>query len=133
MGGQSAATSASTETAPLLADAPNYSVGGYIQGLGLMFLLIAGLWFLVRFLKRYGRFNFIPRQDSLPRDSFFMEAQMPVGPRKFLMVVRFMEKRYLLGVTDQQISVLTSAPLDTSSSNQKEPSFEECVRAEQER
>ena len=78
-----------------------------MQGIGLMFLLLAALWFLMRLLRRYGRFNFIPRQGSLPRDAFFMEAQMPLGPRKSLMVVRFLKRRLLLGVTEQKISVLT--------------------------
>ncbi|MBO4336319.1 MAG: flagellar biosynthetic protein FliO [Desulfovibrio sp.] len=76
-----------------------------------MFLLLAVLWLLVRLLRRYGRFNFIPRQGSLPRDAFFMEAQMPVGPRKCLMVVRFMQKRFLLAVTEQHISVVTEERL----------------------
>ncbi|MCR5814991.1 MAG: flagellar biosynthetic protein FliO [Desulfovibrio sp.] len=76
-----------------------------------MFLLLGLLWFFVRLLRRYGRFNFIPRQGSLPKDAFFMEAQMPVGPRKCLMVVRFMQKRFLLAVTEQQISVVTEERL----------------------
>ena len=32
---------------------------------------------------------------------------MPLGPRKGLMVVRFLNRRLLLGVTDQQITLLT--------------------------
>ncbi|MBO4369330.1 MAG: FliO/MopB family protein [Desulfovibrio sp.] len=93
-----------------------------------MFLLLAGLWFFVRLLKRYGRFNFIPRQGTLAKDSFFMEAQMPLGPRKCLMVVRFMNRRYLLGVTEQTISVLTSHGLSESDDEMETHSFEECVQ-----
>ena len=105
-------TSVSTQDPPLpAADLPNFTWSGYLQGIGLMFLLLAVLWFLVRLLRRYGRFNFIPRQGSLPRDAFFMEAQMPVGPRKCLMVVRFMQKRFLLAVTEQHISVVTEERL----------------------
>ncbi len=95
------------ETQAPLPAVPSFGWGSYWQGLGLMFLLLACLWFLARFLKRHGRFNFIPRQGTLPRDAFFMEAQMPVGPRKCLMVVRFLDKRLLIGVTDQQIALLT--------------------------
>ena len=36
-----------------------------------------------------------------------MEAQMPLGPKKGLMVVRFLNKRLLLGVTEHQISLIT--------------------------
>ena len=109
---QTAKTQASTQDPPLPAvDLPNFTWGGYLQGIGVMFLLLAVLWFHVRLLRRYGRFNFIPRQGSLPRDAFFMEAQMPVGPRKCLMVVRFMQKRYLLAVTEQQISLISQEHL----------------------
>ena len=63
-------------------------------------------------LRRYGRFNFIPRPGTLPRDALMMEAQMPLGPRKGLMVVRFMNRRLLLAVTEQQICLLTEESLD---------------------
>lgn len=110
--GMMAKTSRETQNPPLpAADLPNFTWSGYLQGIGLMFLLLAVLWYLVRLLRRYGRFNFIPRQGTLPRDAFFMEAQMPVGPRKCLMVVRFMQKRFLLAVTEQHISVVTEERL----------------------
>lgn len=86
---------------------PVFSWGGYIQALGVMCVLLALLWFAVWAIRRYGKFNFLPRPGSLPRDSLVMEAQMPLGPRKGLMVVRFMGRRLLLGVTDQHISLLT--------------------------
>lgn len=59
-------------------------------------------------LRRYGKFNFLPRPGSLPRDALVMEAQMPLGPRKGLTVVRFMGRRLLLGVTEQTITLLAS-------------------------
>lgn len=83
-----------------------FSWGGYIQALGIMCVLLAGLWFAVWAIRRWGKFNFLPRPGSLPRDSLIMEAQMPLGPRKGLMVVRFMNRRLLLGVTEHQISLL---------------------------
>ena len=39
---------------------------------------------------------------------------MPLGPRKGLMVVRFLKNRFLLGVTDQQITVLSKEPVEES-------------------
>lgn len=86
---------------------PEFSWSSYIQGLGLLFLLLACLWIGVRMLRRYGRFSFIPRPDDLPKDALRMEAQMPLGPRKGLMVVRFLGQRLLLGVTDHEIRLLT--------------------------
>ncbi|MBQ7585325.1 MAG: flagellar biosynthetic protein FliO [Desulfovibrionaceae bacterium] len=85
--------------------------------------MLALLWVGVRFLRRYGRFNFLPRPDDLPKDALRMEAQLPLGPRKGLMVVRFLHKRLLLGVTDQQISVLTEEPVN----DEEKASFEELV------
>ena len=49
----------------------------------------------------------MPHPEDLPKDALRMEAQMPIGPRKGLMVVRFFDQRLLLGVTDGQITLLT--------------------------
>ncbi len=83
-----------------------FSWGGYVQAIGILCLLLAGLWFALWLVRRYGRFNFLPRPGALPRGSLIMEAQMPLGPRKGLMVVRFLNTRLLLGVTEQQICLL---------------------------
>ena len=85
----------------------SFSWGSYIQAVGILFLLVALLWLAVWLARRFGKFNFLPRPGSLPRDALVMEAQLPLGPRKGLMVVRFLNKRLLLGVTDQQITLLT--------------------------
>jgi flagellar protein FliO/FliZ len=82
-------------------------MGGYIQAVGILFLILALLWGVVWLMRRYGRFNFLPRPGALPRDALVMEAQMPLGPRKGLMVVRFLNRRLLLGITDRQITLLT--------------------------
>lgn len=84
-----------------------FSLAGYIQAIGILFLILALLWGVVWLMRRYGRFNFLPRPGALPRDALVMEAQMPLGPRKGLMVVRFLNRRLLLGVTDRQITLLT--------------------------
>ena len=85
----------------------SFSWGSYIQAVGILFLLVAVLWLAVWRARRFGKFNFMPRPGALPRDALVMEAQLPLGPRKGLMVVRFLNKRLLLGVTDQQITLLT--------------------------
>ena len=83
-----------------------FSWGGYVQAIGILCLLLAGLWFVLWLVRRYGRFNFLPKPGALPRGALVMEAQMPLGPRKGLMVVRFLNTRLLLGVTEQQICLL---------------------------
>lgn len=84
-----------------------FSWSGYFQALGILCILLAALWFAVWLIRRYGKFNFLPRPGALPRDALVMEAQLPLGPRKGLMVVRFLNRRLLLGVTEHQISLLT--------------------------
>jgi flagellar protein FliO/FliZ len=84
-----------------------FSLTGYLQAIGVLFLILALLWGAVWLVRRYARFNFLPRPGALPRDALVMEAQMPLGPRKGLMVVRFLNRRLLLGVTDRQITLLT--------------------------
>lgn len=85
---------------------PAFSWSGYVQAIGILCLLLALLWFVLWLVRRYGRFSFLPRPGALPRGALVMEAQMPLGPRKGLMVVRFLNKRLLLGVTEQQITLL---------------------------
>lgn len=88
-----------------------FSWSGYLQAIGILCLLLAALWFAVWAIRRYGKFNFLPRPGALPKDALIMEAQMPIGPKKGLMVVRFLDKRLLLGVSDHQISLLTEAKI----------------------
>jgi flagellar protein FliO/FliZ len=102
-----AVASEAAGVAPASADPALFSMSGYIQALGVLFLILALLWAAVWLARRYGRFNFLPRPGALPRDALVMEAQMPLGPRKGLMVVRFLNRRLLLGVTDRQITLLT--------------------------
>ena len=98
---------ANIANAPAAAAQSAFSWGGYFQALGILCILLAVLWFAVWCVRRYGKFNFIPRPGALPKDALIMEAQMPLGPKKGLMVVRFMNRRLLLGVTEHQISLLT--------------------------
>ncbi len=90
---------------PLPADS-TFSWSGYFTAIGTLFILLAVLWALVWVLRRSGKFNFIPRPGSFPRDGMRIEAQLPLGPRKGLTVVRFLDKRLLLGITDHNITLL---------------------------
>ncbi len=89
-----------------------FTWGGYFQALGILCILLAVLWFAVWCIRKYGKLNFIPRPGALPKDALIMEAQMPLGPKKGLMVVRFLNKRLLLGVTEHQISLITEGNAD---------------------
>jgi len=85
-----------------------FSSGGfmwssYLQAVGGVFFLLAVLAAGFYLLKRFG-----PRAGLglFPRAQFKVEAQLPLGPRKSVVVVRFLNKRLVLGVTDANINLL---------------------------
>ena len=84
-------------------ETPIFSWGGYFKGIGALFLILAALWGVVWFLRRRGS---LPGLGGLPRDSFSVEAQLALSPKKKIILVRFLNSRLLLGVTDQQITLL---------------------------
>ena len=84
-----------------------FSWGGYFQALAVLFLIVAALWAALWYVKRKGGFKILTMQGDLT-----LESRMALGPKKSLIVVRFLNKRVLLGVTDQQITMLTELPTD---------------------
>ncbi len=105
-----------TVTAPMPMESA-FTWSGYIQALGTLLILLAALWGVVWLVRKYGRFNFMPRPGAFPRDGLRLESQLPLGPRKGLMVVRFLNKRLLLGVTDHQITLLKETADDDDENN----------------
>ena len=77
----------------------------YFHALAILFLLVALLWVLLRYLKNKGALRMLARQGDLE-----IESRLTLGPKKSLLVVRFLNKRLLLGVTDHQITTLTEQP-----------------------
>ncbi len=92
-----------------------FSWAGYFTAIGSLLILLALLWGLVWALRKYGKFNFIPRPGTFPRDGLRIESQLPLGPRKGLVVVRFLDKRLLLGVTENNITLLQEVEDDNDS------------------
>lgn len=90
-------------SSPNESETPIFSWGGYFKGIGALFLILAALWGVVWFLRRRGS---LPGLGGLPRDSFSVEAQLALSPKKKIILVRFLNSRLLLGVTDQQITLL---------------------------
>lgn len=82
----------------------SFSWGGYFSALAGMFFLLGMLWFALRFMKNRGGLRFFGSTENLQ-----VEGRYPLGPKKHLLVVRFMDKRLLIGVTDHHISYLTEA------------------------
>ena len=93
-----------------------FTWGGYFQALAVLFLIIAVLWYALWFLKRKGTLKVLTRHGDLR-----LESRMALGPKKYLLVVRFLNKRVLLGVTDQQITMLMELPTDEDDSAHTDP------------
>jgi flagellar protein FliO/FliZ len=89
-----------------------FSWSGYFYAIGALCLILGALWGVLWLMRRSGKFRFMPSHNSFPRDALRIEAQIPLGPRRGLMVVRFLNKRLLLGLSDQQIHLLSEAEYD---------------------
>ncbi len=72
-------------------------VGGLFLVLGLLFLLLY-------LLKRYGHKAGLTRRLS---SDLVLMGQLALGPRKSVVVVRYLNKEMVLGVTDNSITLLT--------------------------
>jgi len=89
-----------------------FSWSGYFYAIGALCLILGALWGVLWLMRRSGKFRFMPSYNAFPRDSLRIEAQIPLGPRRGLMVVRFLNKRLLLGLSDQHINLLAEADYD---------------------
>jgi flagellar protein FliO/FliZ len=98
----------------------NATLTGTDLGLGLAsvkmaaaLLLILGLIFLgLALLKRYGLTG---RVQGRTKTSLWVEDRVALGPRKQLVVVRFLNKHLVLAVTDSGITLITEADHDPHS------------------
>jgi flagellar protein FliO/FliZ len=93
-----------------------FSWSGYFYAIGALCRILGALWGALWLMRRSGKFRFMPSYNTFPRDALRVEAQIPLGPRRGLMVVRFLNKRLLLGLSDQQINLLSGADDDGQSS-----------------
>lgn len=89
---------------------------GYFESMGVLMLLLVLLWLCFWAARRYGLFSMMPRAANIHRESLRLEGQLSLGPRKGIMVVRCLEKRLVLGVTDQNITLLTELAVDEEES-----------------
>ena len=101
--------------APLPGPVADPSLASAAMRMGLALLLILaiillGFWMLRRFGPKIGLGP--AGRGGLLR----LMGQLALGPRKSVVVVRFLNKDLVLGVTDQTITLLTEVPSDHDSS-----------------
>lgn len=78
--------------------------GAALQVAAVLFLMIAFLYFGFWALKRFGPSGGF---GTMGKSDMKVEGQLPLGPKKSVMVVRILDKRLVLGVTDSSINMLT--------------------------
>ena len=88
-----------------------FSLGGYFQAVAVLFLIIALLWLALWLVKKRGGLAKL----GLAHENLAIESRLSLGPKKSLVVVRFLNRRLLLGVTDQRITTLTELDDDDDS------------------
>ncbi|WP_050775221.1 MULTISPECIES: flagellar biosynthetic protein FliO [Desulfonatronospira] len=74
-----------------------------------LFLILALIFLLYYLLKKYGHKAGLGRSGS---EYLQTKAVMSLGPRKNIVVVRFLNKYLVLGVTDTQINLLKEMDAD---------------------
>lgn len=92
------------------ATAPSWDFGlAALKMTGGLFLVLALLFFVLFLLKRYGHKAGLTRQIS---SDLKLLGQISLGPRKSVVVVRYLNKVLVLGVTDSSITLLTETAQD---------------------
>lgn len=86
---------------------PSFGLGNYFQGIGLMLLLLFVFWYILKLMRKYGNGRFLPNQKLLPRDSMYLEGQLPLGQGKSILIVKVLDERLVLGVTEKNINLLS--------------------------
>jgi flagellar protein FliO/FliZ len=81
------------------------SWSGYFEALGILFLILAALWALLWFLKKRGGGIF-----AGPAPLMRLESRLALGPKTWLYIVRYMDRRLMLGVSDKSIVLLADDP-----------------------
>lgn len=95
-----------------IASAPTWDFGiAALKMAGGLFLVLGLLFVLLFLLKRYGHKAGLTRQLS---SDLKLMGQMALGPRKSVVVVRYLNKDMVLGVTDSSITLLTETHHDHS-------------------
>ncbi|MDR2604111.1 MAG: flagellar biosynthetic protein FliO [Desulfovibrio sp.] len=97
-------TAAQSATAPVARSAAEaaWSWSGYFEALALICFLLALLWLLTRFLvKRGGAPGLLASGRGL-----YVESRLSLGPKKWILLLRCLDRRLLIGVTDHAVTVL---------------------------
>ncbi|WP_092122848.1 flagellar biosynthetic protein FliO [Desulfonatronum thiosulfatophilum] len=90
--------------------APTWDFGfAALKMVGGLFLVLGVMFLILYLLKRYGHKAGLTRQLT---SDLRLVGQLALGPRKTVVVVRYLNKDMVLGVTDNSITLLTETHHD---------------------
>ena len=84
-----------------------FAWGGYFEALAWLCFALALLWLVLWLIKRRG-FSF--SGSSTP--GMRIESRLSLGPKKWVIITRYLDRRLILGVTEQQITLLSDLPVN---------------------
>jgi flagellar protein FliO/FliZ len=109
------ATPTQTAGAPAKSSGPalalpevTFSWRGYFEALAMLCFFLVGFFVLIWLAKRFSRGGL---RFGAGGPDLLIENRLALGPKKWVMAVRYLDKRLLLGVTEQNITLLTEMPL----------------------
>ena len=106
---------------------PSGSLGSaWMSTAGALFLILALLFVGFYMLKRFGPKTGI---GVFKRGDLKLEGQLSLGPKKSVVVVRFLNKVLVLGVTESQVNLITE--METGHEAHKHPDFKDSLEKAQ--
>ena len=100
---------ASATGTPLALPNVNFSWRGYFEALAILCFLLFAFFAVLWLFRRYagGGARLVGGGPELR-----IESRLALGPKKWIMAVRYMDKRLLIGVTDRNVTLLTEMPIE---------------------
>jgi len=97
------------EGTPLALPDVNFSFKRYFTALAILCFLLCAFFAALWMIRRVSRGGMPFMGGGL---EMRVESRLALGPKKWVMAVRYMDKRLLLGVTDTNITLLAEMPLE---------------------
>ncbi len=79
----------------------------YLSGIGVLLFMLFALYFVLWAMKKYGKGKFIPFVTTFNREDLKVEARVPLDGKKTLYVVKYLNKRLLIGGADSSLTLLS--------------------------